>query len=228
MFRLDEEKPRFRSKSMHQIRKEDYGKEVREELMEKKELSCYEKINEKLLGIDEVKRCYKKIKIPPFYVLLILITTLGLIIIRIFNKNISLSFSTVYPLFMTFKAIQYYDKEDSESKKEVVHWLKYWVFYSALLNIETLFSFILKEFYTFCKIILILNCFPIKSGLLDYIYSLIFSFFSKYEEFIVRLGWSVKMKIINEEDGEYPNFGAAINRNINEGVATIRLIKKII
>ena len=95
-----------------------------------------------------------------------------------------------------------------------------------MLNIETWFSFTLKEFYTSCKIILILNCLPIKNGLLDYFHSLIFSFFTKYEGFRRKL--INPKKIINEEeDEENQKFGAPIHRNINEEVATIKLIKKI-
>ena len=121
---------------------------------------------------------------------------------------------------MTFKAIRYYNLKDLENKKEVIHWLKYWVFYSALLNIETQFSFTLREFYTPCKIILILNCLPIKNGLLDYFYSLIFSFFLKHKGF--------RRKLINEEeDEENQNFGDNIHRNINEGITAIKFIKKI-
>ena len=134
----------------------------------------------------------------------------------------SLSFSTVYPLFMTFKALQYYDIHDSESKEEVVHWLKYWIFYGVLLNFETWFSFLLKQFYTFCKIILLINCFPIKSGLLEYIYSIILNFFSRYEKMIIKFTHNVYEHLIDENNENF------ISAKIQDGAATIRMMKKII
>ena len=222
------EKERYRSKSMHQIRNPKYGKELKEEEEEKIELSFYERINKKCLQYKEIKIFYKKTKIPPFYFFAIILTFLGLIIINVFNKNLSLSFSTVYPLFMTFKSLQYYDIDDSESKEEVVHWLKYWIFYSVLLNIETWFSYFLKQFYIFCKIILLLNCFPVKSGMLDYFYSIILSFFIKYEKMIIGFTQNVYDHLIEEKDGEKENLGTYINRNINEGKAAIKIFKKII
>ena len=222
------EKERYRSKSMHQIRNPKYGKELKEEEEEKIELSFYERINKKFLQYKEIKIFYKKTKIPPFYFFAIILTFLGLIIINVFNKNLSLSFSTVYPLFMTFKSLQYYDIDDSESKEEVVHWLKYWIFYSVLLNIETWFSYFLKQFYIFCKIILLLNCFPVKSGMLDYFYSIILSFFIKYEKMIIGFTQNVYDHLIEEKDGEKENLGTYINRNINEGKAAIKIFKKII
>ena len=222
------EKERYRSKSMHQIRNPKYGKELKEEEEEKIELSFYERINKKFLQYKEIKLFYKKTKIPPFYFFAIILTFLGLIIINVFNKNLSLSFSTVYPLFMTFKSLQYYDIDDSESKEEVVHWLKYWIFYSVLLNIETWFSYFLKQFYIFCKIILLLNCFPVKSGMLDYFYSIILSFFIKYEKMIIGFTQNVYDHLIEEKDGEKENLGTYINRNINEGKAAIKIFKKII
>ena len=224
-------KERFRSKSMHQIRNPKYGKELKEDddSPVTQQLSFYENINKKFLKYKEIKMFYKKTKIPPFYLFAIIITFLGLIIINVFNKNLSLSFSTVYPLFMTFKALQYYDVHDSESKEEIIHWLKYWVFYGVLLNLETWFSFFLKQFYTFCKIILLMNCFPVKSGLLEYIYSLILNLFSRYENLIVGFSSNVYEHLIDEKEGEEnENIGTFINMNIQDGKAAIKLIKKII
>ena len=216
------EKERFRSKSMHQIRNPNYGQELNPYESSEKQLSFYERLNNKFLSYKEIKFFYKKTKIPPFYLFAIIITFLGLILINLFNKNLSLSFSTVYPLFMTFKALQYYDIYDSESKEEVVHWLKYWIFYGVLLNFETWFSYFLKQFYTFCKIILILNCFPVKSGLLEYIYSIILNFFSRYEKMIIKFTHNVYEHLIDEDNENI------LSAKIRDGAATINLMKKII
>ena len=151
---------------------------------QKQELSFYERVNSKLLEFDELRKIYALTNIPPFYFLAIILTCLIILVIKLFNKNLSLSLATVYPLFMTFKSLQYYDKYDINSKLEVVHWLKYWIFYSFLLNFESWFSQFLKQFYMFCKFILLLNCFPINSSLLEWIYTIIFNFFCKYEKII--------------------------------------------
>ena len=150
----------------------------------KGELSFYEIVNSKLLEYDELRKIYALTDIPPFYFLAIILTCLIILVINLFNRSLSLSLATVYPLFMTFKSLQYYDKYDNNSKDEVVHWLKYWIFYSFLLNFESWFSHFLKQFYIFCKFVLLLNCFPINSSLLEWIYTIIFNFFCKYEKII--------------------------------------------
>ena len=210
---LQLEKERFRSKSMHQIRNPKYGREFKEDddSLEIQQSFC-DRINKKLLKFRELKIFYKKTKIPPFYLFLTIVTFFGLIIINIFNKNISLFFSTVYPLFMTFKSLQYFDVHNSKSKEEIVHWLKYWVIYGVLLNLETWFYFFLRHFYILLKIILLMNCFPNKSGLLENIYALILNLFSRYENMIVSFGNNVYEHLIDE--GE-ENIGPFINRNIS-------------
>ena len=207
------EKERFRSKSMHQIRNPKYGRELKEDddSLEIQQSFC-DRINKKLLKFRELKIFYKKTKIPPVYLFLTIVTFFGLIIINIFNKNISLFFSTVYPLFMTFKSLQYFDVHDSKSKEEIVHWLQYWVIYGVLLNLETWFYFFLRHFYILLKIILLMNCFPNKSGLLENIYALILNLFSRYENMIVSFGNNVYEHLIDE--GE-ENIGPFINRNIS-------------
>ena len=213
---------------MHQIRKPEYFKEFQREddSSEQQNLSFYERINKYLLNYKEFKLIYKKTKIPPFYLCAIVIIFFGLLLIKLFNKNLSLSFSTVYPLFKTFKALKYYDFHDSESKEEIVHWLKYWVFFGVLLNIETWFSFFLKQFYTFLKIFLLSNCFPIKSGFLEYIYILILNIFSRYENKIVGFTSNVVGHLTEEKDGE--DIGTYINTKIQDGKAAVQLLKKII
>ena len=198
----------------------------------KKELSFYEKVNNKLLEVREDQRIYEKTNIPPFYFLAIILTCASIIVINLFNKNLSLSLATVYPLFMTFKAIQYYDKNDLDSKEEVIHWLKYWIFYSFLLNFETWFSYFLKQFYTFCKFFLLLNCFPIGSGLLEWIYSIILSFFIKYEDIIIRSTTDFYRRITDENsdrednDNDNNNLGGFLINRFKEGKAAYNIMKK--
>ena len=191
-----------RSDSMKKIYPEFFQefRIIKEKEEQTRELSFYEKVNAKFLEYKEIQKIYVLTGIPPFYFLAIIITCLFIILINLFNKNLSLSLATVYPLFMTFKALQYYDKYDTNSKEEVVHWLKYWIFYSFLLNFESWFSQFLKQFYMFCKFILLLNCFPIKSSLLEWIYTIIFNFFCKYEKIIEIYASKVYQHLLEENE----------------------------
>ena len=45
--------------------------------------------------------------------------------------------ATIFPIFMTFKSLQNYDVKDPQTKIEVLHWLKYWVFYTVVLIFES-------------------------------------------------------------------------------------------
>ena len=168
-------KKRFRSRSMHLMRNNDFEKEFKEI----KEKSCCEKINDYLLKYKEFKKFYKLTGKPPVYILSLLAIILTGVLIILFKKNLSLSLATIYPLFMTFKTLQHYDQTNLKRKKEFIHWLKYWIVYGILLNFESLFSFFLKEFYTFLKIIAVLNCFPVVSSILEWIYSIILNFLMK-------------------------------------------------
>ena len=168
-------KKRFRSRSMHLMRNNDFEKEFKEI----KEKSCCEKINDYLLKYKELKKFYKLTGVPPVYILSLLAIILVVILKNLFKKNLSLSLATIYPLFMTFKTLQHYDQTNLKRKKEFIHWLKYWIVYGILLNFESLFSFFLKEFYTFLKIIAVLNCFPVVSSILEWIYSIILNFLMK-------------------------------------------------
>ena len=168
-------KKRFRSKSMHLMRNNDFEKEFKEI----KEKSCCEKINDYLLKYKEFKKFYKLTGEPPVYILSLLAIILAGVLIILFKKNLSLSLATIYPLFMTFKTLQHYDQTNLKRKKEFIHWLKYWIVYGILLNFESLFSFFLKEFYTFLKKIAVLNCFTVISSILEWIYSIILNFLMK-------------------------------------------------
>ena len=241
-FNLCKRRSRKRSNSMkkifphniQEIRLFKIDEEEKKKNEIKKELSFYEKVNNKLLEIREIQRIYEKTNIPPFYFLAIIITCLSIIVINLFNKNLSLSLATVYPLFMTFKAIQYYDKNDLDSKEEVIHWLKYWIFYSFLLNFETWFSYFLKRFYTICKFFLLLNCFHIESGLLEWIYSIILSFFIKYEDIIIKYSSDFYRRITDENsdaednDNDNNNLGGFLINRFKEGKAAYNLMKNAV
>ena len=146
--------------------------------------SYISKINRYLNQYDEIKQFCRRTKIKPFYYLVFLIFSLCFILIGYFDKYLTLILATIYPLFMTFKSLKYYDAEDEENRIEVIHWLKYWIFYSVFINIESLFGNFFKRFYFIIKIIILLNCFPINSKLTMYIYQACENIYLKYESFI--------------------------------------------
>jgi uncharacterized membrane protein len=227
------EKKRFRSKSMPLIRNKDFEKEFNEEFIEIKEKSFCEKTNDALLKYKELKKFYKLTKIPPVYVLSLLAIILAVVLIILFNKNLSLSLATIPPLFMTFKTLQHYDHKDLERKKEVIHWLKYWIFYGILLNFESWFSFFLKEFYTFLKIIAVLTCFPVESSLLDWIYSIILNFFNENESIILNFFRNIWEHLIgenneNNEEGNNNNIAGFINDKINVGQRAFNVLRNLV
>ena len=146
--------------------------------------SYISKINRYLNQYDEIKQFCRRTKIKPFYYLVFLIFSLCFILIGYFDKYLTLILATIYPLFMTFKSLKYYDVEDEENRIEVIHWLKYWIFYSVFINIESLFGNFFKRIYFIFKIIILLNCFPINSKLTLYIYQICENIYLKYESFI--------------------------------------------
>ena len=226
IFRLCKKKKLTRSDSMEKIFPK-FFQEFRinkEKDVKKHDSSWYETINSKLLEFEELRKIYALSGIPPFYFLAIIVTCLFILLIKLFNKSLSLSLATVYPLFMTFKSLQYYDKYDNNSKEEVVHWLKYWIFYSFLLNFESWFSQFLKQFYMFCKFVLLLNCFPINSSLLEWIYSIIFNFFCKYENIIELYASKFYKQLLEEnENNDGDDNGSGRNNSNLSGFFKDRL-----
>lgn len=160
--------------------------DMSKDFLELKEGDSYiDKINKKFLQYQEVKYVYKKTKIKPFYYLIFIIIALSFILIGYFDKYLTLILATIYPLFMTFKALQYSEEKDIQSKIEVIHWLKYWIFFCVFLNFESLFGYLFRRVYFVFKIIFLLNCFPINSRLTIWIYNTCKEIVIKYEKIIV-------------------------------------------
>jgi hypothetical protein len=160
--------------------------DMSKDFLEIKEGDSYiDKINKKFLQYQEVKYVYKKTKIKPFYYLIFIIIALSFILIGYFDKYLTLILATIYPLFMTFKALQYSEENDIQSKIEVIHWLKYWIFFCVFLNFESLFGYLFRRVYFVFKIIFLLNCFPINSRLTIWIYNTCKEIVIKYEKIIV-------------------------------------------
>ena len=159
---------------------------ISREFLELEEGETYiDKINKKCLEYQEVKYVCKKTHIKPFYYLIFVMFALSFILIGYFDKYLTLILATIYPLFMTFKALQYYNENDKANKTEIIHWLKYWIFYCVFLNFESLFGYLFRRVYFFFKIIFLINCFPINSRLTIWIYNSCKEIVVKYEKIIV-------------------------------------------
>ena len=143
------------------------------------------KINSMLLKYDEIKSVCKITRIKPFYYLLFSIFALSFILIGYFDKYLTIIMATLYPLFMTFKALQNYDAKDSKNKIEVIHWLKYWIFYTVFLIFESFFGNLFRNFYFFFKIIFLIICFKINSVVTRWIYYNCLKIVRTHEKIIV-------------------------------------------
>ena len=158
-----------------------------EALDQKTEESFFDKINKKLYQYKEIKFICKKTKIKPFYYLILFCVCLVFVVIGYFGKYVTLLIATIYPLFMTFKTLHNSRslEENEDRKKEIVHWLKYWVFYCVFLNFEGIFGNYFKKVYFLIKIIFLISCFTIESRLTSLIYSFFRNLAIKYESYIV-------------------------------------------
>ena len=190
--------------------------------------SYISKINRYLNQYDEIKQFCRRTKIKPFYYLVFLIFSLCFILIGYFDKYLTLILATIYPLFMTFKSLKYYDDEDEENRIEVIHWLKYWIFYSVFINIESLFGNFFKRIYFIFKIIILLNCFPINSKLTMYIYQACENIYLKYESFIKSFFQNV-YDHLTETKNELEEKRKKIKDENKDGIAQlgVEIIKKL-
>ena len=202
--------------------------EFYKEVFDSKEGETYfDKINKKLLEYEEVKYVCKKTRIKPFYYLILIIIALSFILVGYFSKYLTLLMATVYPLFMTFKALQ--NSDENEKKEQIIHWLKYWVFYCVFLNFECFFGNFFENFYFFFKIIFLISCFPLNSRLTAWIYNTCLGIVRKYEPVIVSFCKNVYEHIVESNEGNI----AALQRmnkdyiKNNGGKAALNIIKKI-
>ena len=139
---------------------------VRDELIGKYEFKeekpIITKIEEKLLANKTFKKIYFKLKIPPIYILGILLTPLIILLLTYFSFTTKI-ITTLYPLYKSFKALHSsklkFKKDDED--KIIIQWLSYWLLYAFVNNCEVILgSFITKIFlYPLLKFIFLLLCF---------------------------------------------------------------------
>ena len=200
--------------------------------------SYIDKINKKLLEYEEVKNICRKTKIKPFYYLILVIIALSFILVGYFSKYITLLMATIYPLFMTFKTLQYSDV--NKENEQILHWLKYWIFYCVFLNFECFFGKFFKNFYFFFKIIFLISCFPLNSRLTIWIYNTCVGIVRKYEPVIVSFCKNFYEHIVesNEDkiaalqkkkkkDDDFDNTTLGDYIKNSGGKAALNIIKKI-
>lgn len=185
---------------------------------ERKTLS--EAINEALLKYKEIKVIYKKTGIQPAYFAYIIFICLLFIFIGFFERYLTILIATAYPLYISFKTIQYkvgekkpdnmgvYTAQDKQ--KDVTQWLSYWVVYSIFINFEGIFGKILKfiPFYFFFKVIFLLFCYLPQYQLASYIYeNCIAHLFVKYNDKILDLSQNLVefMKANKSNEGNKGN-----------------------
>ena len=106
--------------------------------------------------------------------------------------------------------------------------MKYWIFYSVFINIESLFGNFFKRIYFIFKIIILLNCFPINSKFTIIIYQACENIYLKYESFIKSFFQNVydhltetkneidekRKKIQAENQNEIANLGVEIIKKL--------------
>ena len=180
---------------------------------ENDKLSITELINKACLKYKEVRIVYKKMRIPPAYLIYILIISLLFISIGYFDRYLTILIATLYPLYISLKTLQsmigeekadggYYTEEDQ--KQDVIQWLSYWVVYSLFINFEGLFGKLLKyiPFYFIIKVIFLLLCFLPQYRLSWWIYTHIISkLFQRYESAIIAFGNRI-INAITSEHGD--------------------------
>ena len=140
-----------------------------EQYFPSEKLSVIERINKRLKENRTFVKISKKIKLEPIYLLLILLTPVIILLFTFFTFTTNM-ISTLYPLYMSFKTLQYqvnkskvngkiYKIEDEDNN--TTRWLSYWLLYAFVNNSECILgSLVVKiPLYTFLKFIFFLMCF---------------------------------------------------------------------
>ena len=144
--------------------------------------SIVERINVNLAKNKTILKICMKIKLDPIYLLLIILIPIIILLLTFFNFTTKI-ITTLYPLYMSFKTLQYqvnkskkdgklYKKEDEEN--DTTQWLSYWLFYSFVNNSECILGSLIEKIplYKLTKFILLLSCFipQIQTNVIIYTY----------------------------------------------------------
>ena len=177
-------------------------KEKEQETEKEKEISLIEKWNE------HMKIIKKKTGIPGEIVIFVIIVTLIIVYLNIFDADALITnlVGTIYPVFWTMKSIETNSNDDK-------HWLTYWICFAFFNIIETFSGFILRfiPFYFFLKIIFLIWLFmPNSHGAILVYQLLVVRIFKSFAKDIDKATNSVKNYtnefVKNDNFDGYQNF----------------------
>ena len=178
------------------------GDGYREKFLQEEKISIIEKINMKLGKNRTIVKICNKLKIEPIYLALIFIVPILILLLTFFSFTTRM-ITTLYPLYMSFKTLQYevnkskkdgklYKQEDEDN--DTTQWLSYWLLYSFVMNSELLLGSLVDSIllYKFLKFLFLLSCFlpQIKLSVIIYKYftSKLYSLYGEnFENFILNL-----------------------------------------
>lgn len=157
--------PELKSSSPEIQVNEDFKKKY----IEKENIPIVQQIN---LNLKKNKLFYKisiKLHIQPIYLLLIILTPILILLLTFFGFTTKI-ITTLYPLYMSMKTLQYQINKRTEDGKlyrqadednDTIQWLSYWLLYSFVSNLECLLqSFVDKiPLYKLIKFLILISCF---------------------------------------------------------------------
>ena len=156
-----------KSEELRQSQPELRNVEYEEKYLQKENLSYIEKINIKLGENRTIRKICKKFKLDPFYLLLMILIPILILLLTFFTFTTTM-ISTLYPLYCSFKTLQYqintkvegklYKKEDEDNN--TTQWLSYWLIYAFVINTECILgSLVDKVIYKILKFFFFITCF---------------------------------------------------------------------
>lgn len=145
------------------------GEKFRDQYFPTEQISVIERINQQLRQKKTIQKICRKTKLEPIYILLILLTPVIILLFTFFNFTTTM-ISTLFPLYMSFKTLQYqvnkpkgdgrlYKKEDED--RDTTQWLSYWLLYAFINNSECILGSLVDKIplYKLMKFIFLLLCF---------------------------------------------------------------------
>ena len=185
--------------------------------IEEEKETIEQRINRILEKNKYFRKISKKLKINPIYLLIILLIPFLMLLLTFFNFTTKL-ITTIYPLYMSFKTLQYqvnkskkngklYKQEDEDN--DTTQWLSYWLLYSFVINSECILGSLVDKIplYKLLKFIFLLLCFlpQVQLSVVIYIYftSKLYQLYGEnLEESIIGLIKSVSTNKINNGEEE--------------------------
>ena len=158
------------------------NEEFKNQYIETENSSIIERINVNLAKNKTILKICLKLKLDPIYLLLIILVPIIILLLTFFTFTTKI-ITTLYPLYMSFKTLQYqvnkskkdgklYKKEDED--KDTTQWLSYWLFYSFVNNSECILGSLIEKIplYKLIKFLLLLSCFipQIQTNVIIYTY----------------------------------------------------------